>query len=96
MAHVTNKEARGFVLALTVSLLIAVSAFAGPFTDRDLFIHNVPLRIYLVVLPVSWVLVVLLGIIAYRTRGLWLLIGAPFAWFWWVLITIGALHGDLP
>jgi hypothetical protein len=96
MAQVRNREARGFQLALTISLLIAVSAFAGPFTDRDLFIHEVPLIIYLLVLPVSWVLIFLLATVGYRTKGLWLLIGAPFVWFWWVLITIGALHGDLP
>src|SRR5579872_4947958 len=92
-----KERARGFGSWLIGSLCVAVAAFAGPLSDKDLFIRSSG-RIVLVLLvpPCFWGILVLTGIIRYRTRGLWLLIGAPLALFWWALIYVGALHGDLP
>jgi hypothetical protein len=85
----------GFTLTLTVSLFIAAAAFAAPWSDKDLFGES-GTKIFLVLLmpPLFWGVSVLVGLVRYRIRGLWFLIGAPLALFWWALLTVGFLSGD--
>jgi hypothetical protein len=65
-----------FLLFSLGSLAVAVFAFAEPvvFFSQSIFLG--------VGLSALWVLLVIAGVVVYRQRGLWLLLGAPFALTW--------------
>ena len=71
-------------LLFFLSLFVAVLAFAVPwlthFADRG----------FSVALVLLWFGLVITGFFQHRWRGLWLLIGAPLALFWPVVIAIWA------
>jgi hypothetical protein len=71
-------------LLFFLSLFVAVLAFAIPwlthFADRG----------FSVALLLLWLGLLITGLIQHRRRGLWLLLGAPLALFWPVVIAIWA------
>jgi hypothetical protein len=60
------------------SLLVAVACVAIPrlYPSGDS---------YLKILTLLWALIVLLGIVFYRVRALWLLIGLPLVLYFWIV-----------
>jgi hypothetical protein len=79
-SHVPKNDARGSLFALSVVLALAspVLLFISPATRVSeiygIFIVFGP--------PTAWAIVVIVCVVRYGARGLWLLIGAPFALFW--------------
>ncbi|HUO89317.1 MAG TPA: hypothetical protein VMU08_09095 [Rhizomicrobium sp.] len=76
-----------FRVWLVASLALALLAWGVPwlthFADRGLSL----------LLLALWLASVVGGLIRFRWRGLWLLLGAPLALFW--VVTIALVAGDL-
>jgi len=68
-----------FVGMMTLCLSIAMAAFVSPVifgvSERSLFHLSYPLS-------VAWIAFVVVTIVRLRIRGLWTLIGLPFAAYW--------------
>lgn len=64
---------------LLISLAMALLAFLLP---RILFSHTRIAVMVSFMLAACWIVVLIGGIVRFKKRGLWLLIGAPFALFW--------------
>jgi hypothetical protein len=62
-----------------ISLAMALLAFLLP---RILFSHNGIAVMVSFMLAACWIVVLIAGIFRFKKRGLWLLVGAPFALFW--------------
>jgi hypothetical protein len=83
-------EKRKFALMLAASYaaalspLAAIVAHAG--TDLELFSQLAEL--FLLTAPAAWTLLLLLGILQFGLKALWMLLGAPFAFFIVALIGI--------
>ena len=82
---------RVFWVVLTLSALFACLSFLAP-------THRMPLDYSAITsrsLPVAvvWSMLMVASVFVFRTRGFWLLIGGPIAFFWpvWLLI-----HGYPP
>lgn len=54
-----------------ISLVVALLGFITPFSI-----------VWNFVVPTVWILIVIAALIRFRSEGLWLLVGAPFAFFW--------------
>jgi len=78
--HVPKKDAWASLFALSIVLALAAPVLLGisPVTRASeiygVFIVFGP--------PTAWAIIVIVCIVRYGARGLWLLIGAPFALFW--------------
>jgi hypothetical protein len=69
-----------FGIALTLSVLVAIVGYAIPSGQRPLnysamITASIPLAIV-------WLIILGICVWRYRKRGVWLLVGAPFA-LWW-------------
>ena len=62
-----------------ISLAIALSAFSGPWLGT---IHRDYLIYLSFLLTIVWGLLLAAGILKFRSRGLWLLIGLPLVAYW--------------
>jgi hypothetical protein len=82
--HVPKKDAWASLFALSIVLALAspillrispVISLVTPVSEiYGVFIVFGP--------PTAWAIIVIVCIVRYGARGLWLLIGAPFALFW--------------
>jgi hypothetical protein len=82
---------------LGLSLIVAIAAFfiplpfliPMPWANSAKFIPAFQIS---GVLAICWVLLVVAGVSKFRTRGLWLLIGFPFAFAWpaWYMLAAAA------
>jgi hypothetical protein len=73
---------------LLISVAIALIAFFGP---RIFFEHSDIGVTVTFALTGCWIVLFVGGLFRFKTRGLWLLVGAPFALFWpvslfWLLL----------
>jgi hypothetical protein len=68
---------------LVVSLAVALVAFLMP---RILFVHSGIAMWVSFTLAGCWTVLLIGGLYKFKKRGLWLLIGAPFALFWPVVL----------
>jgi hypothetical protein len=64
---------------LGISLAIALSAFLGPWLGT---IHRDYLIYISFLLTMVWGLILTAGILKFRVRGFWLLIGLPLVAYW--------------
>ena len=68
---------------------VAALAFAVPwlthFADRG----------FSVAMVLSWIGLLMVGLVRHRSRGLWLLTGAPLALFWPAVLVTVLARGDL-
>jgi hypothetical protein len=85
----TSRQSDGFTRMLTFSLSVSVAAFAGMalLTFGYLRTHNPSIYdlyfdVFVFALPALWTVLVLVAFFRYRLRGLWFLIGMPFAMIW--------------
>jgi hypothetical protein len=88
---------------LTVSLLVATAAFAGPSLTAVRFWSATAYyrfdALFVLVLPAIWLGLVLIAFFRYRLRGLWFLTGLPLAMCWPVIYAVlfwACAHGDCP
>jgi hypothetical protein len=68
------------------SLIVAVAGFAGPlmFPQNGFYIA---VRASFLLAGI-WTLIVIMGLIRYRLTALWLMLGAPLAFYWPVSIFV--------
>jgi hypothetical protein len=85
----TSRQSDGFARILTVSLSVSVGAFAGMdllilgyFRPHYLIFYDLYFDLCVFALPAFWTILVLVAFFRYRVRGLWFLIGMPFALIW--------------
>ena len=81
-------------LLLTLSLAIALAALSYPsFLGSAFFDAGMDQAIYVsLFLALCWLVVVAVGLFKFRRRGLWLLIGLPFAAYWPLAFFVFAAH----
>jgi len=74
----TDAWGRLFALSILLAIVSPVLVFLSPVTPvSEIY------GIYIVFgPPTAWATVVIVCVVRYGARGLWLLIGAPFALFW--------------
>ncbi len=71
-------------LLLTLSLAIAVAALLYPSFQSRMFFHTEidPATHVSLFLAICWLVLFVVGLFKFRSRGLWLLIGLPLAAYW--------------
>jgi hypothetical protein len=91
----TSHQSDGFARMLTISLSVAFAAFVGMtlmmfgyLRPYNLKFYDFYYHIFVFAFPALWAILVLVAFVRYRLRGLWFLIGMPFALIW---PTFGAL-----
>ena len=71
---------------LSISLALALCAGFGPW----IILHSgalLPVYGFVILLcSVSWLALLIIALVRYRLRGLWVLIGLPFVLFWPVML----------
>ena len=73
----TDAWGRLFALSILLAIVSPVLVFLSPVTPvSEIY------GIFIVFGPRAWATVVIVCVVRYGARGLWLLIGAPFALFW--------------
>jgi hypothetical protein len=85
----------GFAATLTISLLVAVGAFAGPFFFGTA--SGLKFLFCLIVLPVLWGILIIAAFFRYRSgRWFWFLLGSPLALWWLYFIAITSVTKTYP
>ena len=73
-----------FRILLTISLLLALANLVWPIVVRDMGV------VY--PLTAGWLSLLVLAVMTYGKRGLWLLIGSPLALFWALILVAYSFH----
>lgn len=93
-----TSEMRTITLLLIISLIVAIAGCAQPsfFPWPD---DGIRMAIRTFAPAAVWAVLFAVGLITHGRRGLWLLVGAPFALFWpavWTMYVAGCTLGDAP
>jgi hypothetical protein len=93
-----------FIILLVISLFAATinaipPAFWPPLLPLDSRSFTGDWRFDVsICLAVLWILLFIVGIKVFGKRGLWLLVGMPFAFFWpifWTLLLLGYINAPI-